>query len=91
MAVVNANYQFMMVDVGANGRMSDGGTLKNTKFWQLFSENENKLNIPEPCELPESDKKFPFVLVGDEAFQLTPNFMKPYNKAVLTDERRIFN
>ncbi|CAF4865572.1 unnamed protein product [Pieris macdunnoughi] len=91
MAIVNANYQFMMVDVGANGRMSDGGTLKNTKFWQLFSESENKLNIPEPCELLESDKKFPFVLVGDEAFQLTPNFMKPYNKAVLTDERRIFN
>ncbi|KAI8440775.1 hypothetical protein MSG28_009103, partial [Choristoneura fumiferana] len=80
-----------MVDVGANGRMSDGGNLKNTKFWQLFSESKNKLNIPESCELQESDKKFPFVLVGDEAFQLTPNFMKPYNKAVLTDERRIFN
>ncbi|XP_069362106.1 uncharacterized protein [Maniola hyperantus] len=30
MAIVNANYQFMMVDIGANGRMSDGGTLKNT-------------------------------------------------------------
>lgn len=33
----------------------------------------------------------PFVFVGDEAFQLLPNFMKPYNKQVLNDKRRFFN
>lgn len=33
----------------------------------------------------------PFVFVGDEAFQLLPIFMKPYNKQVLNDNRRIFN
>ncbi|CAH1973357.1 unnamed protein product [Acanthoscelides obtectus] len=32
MAIVNANYQLMMVDVGANGRVSDGGVMKNTFF-----------------------------------------------------------
>jgi len=34
MAIVNANYQFIMVDVGANGRISDGGVLYYTKFWE---------------------------------------------------------
>lgn len=34
MAVVNANYEFIMIDVGANGRVSDGGVFSNTKFYQ---------------------------------------------------------
>lgn len=89
MAIVNAKYQFIMVDVGANGRISDGGVLKNTIFWQKLSQNQ--LNIPNARELPGSNKTFPYVFVGDEAFQLLPNFMKPYNRAVLTDEKRIFN
>lgn len=78
-----------MVDVGANGRISDGRVLKNTIFWQKLSQNQ--LNIPDARELPGSNKMFPYVFVGDEAFQLLPNFMKPYNRAVLTDEKRIFN
>ncbi|CAF4745322.1 unnamed protein product [Pieris macdunnoughi] len=72
MGIANANYEFIMVDVGTNGRVSDRG-------------------IPEPEELPNTNKKMPFVFVGDEAFQLLPNFMKPYNKQVLNDNRRIFN
>lgn len=90
MAIVDANYKFLMVDVGANGRVSDGGVMKNTLFWRKFSQNQ--LDMPDPRELPGTvNKKFPYVFVGDEAFQLHPNFMKPYNRAVLTDEKRIFN
>ncbi|XP_041983237.1 putative nuclease HARBI1 [Aricia agestis] len=89
MSIVNSSYEFMMVDVGANGKVSDGGVLKNTEFWDRFSSNQ--LNIPQPSELPSTNQTLPYVLIGDEAFQLTSNFMKPYNQAVLTDERRIFN
>jgi len=32
MAIVNAKYEFIIVDVGANGRISDGGVLYYTKF-----------------------------------------------------------
>lgn len=32
MSIVNANYQFIMVDIGANWRISDGGVLYYTKF-----------------------------------------------------------
>lgn len=90
MAVVDANYKFLMVDVGANGRVSDGGVLKNTLFWRKLSDNQ--LNMPDPRELPDTpNKKFPYVFIGDEAFQLLPAFMKPYNRAALTNEKRIFN
>lgn len=89
MAIVNAKYQLIMVDVVANEQISDGGVLKNTIFWQKLSQNQ--WNIPDAHELPGSNKTFPYVFVGDEGFQLLPNFMKPYNRAVLTDEKRIFN
>ncbi|XP_057654402.1 putative nuclease HARBI1 [Diorhabda carinulata] len=32
MAIANANYELIMIDVGTNGRVSDGGVIKNTKF-----------------------------------------------------------
>lgn len=51
----------------------------------------NQLQVPESEKLPNSNKKMPFVFVGDEAFKLLSNFMKPYNKQVLNNNRRIFN
>jgi hypothetical protein len=32
LALVNANYEFIMVHVGTNGRVSDGGVIENTEF-----------------------------------------------------------
>lgn len=46
MAIVDANYQFIMVYVGSNGRISDGGVLYYTKFWEKFQ--NHALNIPPP-------------------------------------------
>lgn len=46
MALVNAKKQFIMIDIGTNGRVSDGGVLFYTKFWELFE--KNYLNLPPP-------------------------------------------
>ncbi|CAI6373664.1 unnamed protein product [Macrosiphum euphorbiae] len=44
MAIVNANYEFVICDVGTNGRVSDGGIINSTKFYKnLQSET---LNLP---------------------------------------------
>ena len=50
MAVVNANYEFIIVDVGTNGRVSDGGVFSNTEFYRRLVNNE--LHIPQPDDLP---------------------------------------
>lgn len=57
MGIVNAKYEFIMVDVGANGRISDGGVLKNTEFRSKFTSSDNCLNLPEQSELPSTNKK----------------------------------
>lgn len=89
MALVNAKKEFLMIDIGTNGKVSDGGVLFYTKFWELYE--QQKLNLPEPCELPNNTTKFPYVFLGDEAFALDTNFMKPYPQKSCTDSEKIFN
>ena len=78
-----------MVDVGINGRISDGGVLFHSKFGELFQKNE--LNLPLPSSLPNSTENFPFVFIGDEAFALSTHLMKPYSQKNLTAEQAVFN
>ena len=67
LAVVNTNKEFLMVDVGINGRISDGGMLFHSKFGELFQ--EEKLNLPPPSPLPNCSENFPFVFVGAFLFE----------------------
>ncbi|KAK5637862.1 hypothetical protein RI129_000145 [Pyrocoelia pectoralis] len=89
MAIVNANYEFILVDVGTNGRVSDGGVLENTDFFKKLV--DKSLNIPDSKEIGPKKSKLPFVFVGDEAFSLRENFMKPYNVKELDYSKKIFN
>lgn len=77
MAVVDADYNFLFVDSGCQGGVSDGGVFKNC---QLYKDLEkNNLNLPSPSTLPERITKVPFFLVADEAFALSEYVMKPYS------------
>lgn len=90
MACVNANFEFIWVETGTNGKVSDGGVLKNTEFYDEL--NSGKLNLPYPQSISDSSTTMlPFVFVGDEAFALRTDFMKPFGQKTLNRSRRIFN
>ena len=89
LALVDANYAFSMIDIGSYGRNSDGGTLAHSVFGQLLL--AGKLDIPNDTALPGTTTPMPCVLVGDEAFPLRRNLMRPYPGQKLTDKQRIFN
>ena len=36
MAIVDADYKFIFADVGCQGRISDGGVLRNTDLWKAL-------------------------------------------------------
>lgn len=78
LAVVDANYNFRVVDVGAYGRASDGGTLRESAFGKSLQDGTS--SIPPAAALPGADHlgQVPHVFVGDEAFPLKPNLMRPY-------------
>lgn len=65
LAIVDANYRFILVDFGTNGRVSDGGVLQNTKFYEKLMNNE--LKLPQPCNIIEKFEKVSYVFVADDA------------------------
>lgn len=78
MAVADANYRFLYIDVGAQGRHSDGGVFENSSLKQNIE--NNGLQIPDN-----------FVFVGDEAFPLKSYLMRPYPRRELNMNSKIFN
>uniref|UniRef100_A0A1Y1N285 DDE Tnp4 domain-containing protein n=1 Tax=Photinus pyralis TaxID=7054 RepID=A0A1Y1N285_PHOPY len=80
---------FLYVNVGVNGRISDGGVFRECKLSKAMM--ENKLNFPRPMPLPARELKVPFVVVADDAFPLLPNLLKPYSQRGLSHDCRIFN
>lgn len=88
-AIVSASYEFLMVDIGAQGRHNDGAIFKGSIMGQRF---ENKqMNLPPPCPLSNFNMSVPYVLVGDAAFQLNEYMLRPYPGNRLTKTREIFN
>ncbi|KAK9879480.1 hypothetical protein WA026_023338 [Henosepilachna vigintioctopunctata] len=57
-ALVDANYKFLYVDAGGQGRISDGGIFKNCSLYTKLE--RNKLNFPEPAALRGRQRKIPF-------------------------------
>lgn len=90
LAVCDANYCFTAVDIGDYGKNSDSSIFKNSTFYRKLFKKE--LNIPENTLLPQSNgSKFPFVIVGDEAFGLSQNVMRPYGGRHLSTKKKVFN
>ena len=64
--------------IGSQGRISDGGVLRNTVFDQAL--DSDQLNVPKPIPLPANDLMnledwnpvLPHYFLGDDAFSLTP-------------------
>ncbi|XP_018360086.1 PREDICTED: uncharacterized protein LOC108759237 [Trachymyrmex cornetzi] len=77
-AMVDDDYNFTFVDIGANDRTSDSAVFKDSKLNQGL---ENKsIGLPENA-----------VIVGDDAFPLRTNLLKPYSRRLLTEKELIFN
>ncbi|CAN8028500.1 unnamed protein product, partial [Ixodes persulcatus] len=72
LAVVDSDYKFVVVDVGASGKQSDGGVLQQSAFGQILE--QGRLELPKDLPLPSTRIPAPCVFVEDEAFQLRPDF-----------------
>ncbi|KAF0746351.1 protein ALP1-like [Aphis craccivora] len=90
MGVLDAEYCFTTIDVGAYGKEADSAVFKECPFGRkLYSE---ELNLPTPTCLPNTtDSPQPFVLVADEAFGLHKNLLRSYPGRGLDEKQKIFN
>lgn len=89
-ALVDANYKFVYVNVGASGRAGDAGVYNESTLKKAVM--ENTINLPPPaCIQGLSSSRINYHIVGDDAFPLSLTMMKPYPHRNLEKEKRIFN
>ncbi len=95
MALVDANYRFICIDVGSAGKYNDLAVFCNSAFGKEFL--AGRLDLPPDRDLPQvTDFKTLHVIVADAAFQLQEHMMHPYSDRgwkgrPLTKSMRIFN
>ncbi|KAH8009114.1 hypothetical protein HPB51_010312 [Rhipicephalus microplus] len=89
MDVVDSQYLFRLVNVGAPGRFSDGGILQDSPIGERLHEGE--LSLPRAAMLPRSGRVCPHVFVRDEAFQLRPDVMRPLRGSRSVPAEVIYN
>lgn len=90
LAMVDANYRFLAVDVGSYGKEGDSGIFAKSNLGkQVYSGDL----FPPDEDLAGLNETMPYVVVGDEAFRLHKHLMKPYTKETAhTDKAKaIFN
>lgn len=89
-ALVDADYNFLFVDIGCQGRISDGGVFKNSTLHKKIE--SGNMNLPSPKPLPGRNKNIPYVILADTAFALANNVMKPYSGIHnIGSKERVFN
>ena len=84
LALVDADYKFLYVDVGCNGRISDGGVFRNSSLSSALSLNTLNISLSDSESLPH-------VVVADDAFPSKTYMMKSYAFKNLCTEKRVFN
>ena len=89
MIVAGGNYEVVWADVGVNGSVSDDAVLKRSSLGHKLENNE--LDLPPPKPLQSRSQNVPYVFIGDDAFALQPDFVKPHAKNDLDPLTRICN
>lgn len=90
MAVADAKYRFVYVDVGSYGKECDSSIFKRSNLWRSIETGSLKLPEEQLLQGTESPK-IPYFFVGDEAFGLHKHLLRPFGGNHLTVEKRVFN
>ena len=76
MAVAGPDYRFISVDIGQIRSASDAGVWERSEFGKAWK--NRSINVPPPRPLPGTQDNMEYVMVGDEAFPLQSNLLRPY-------------
>lgn len=89
MAVCDAKYKFIFVDIGAYGSVSDGAVFRDSKFGRGI--DNGHIVLPADSKINGIDGDMPYFFVGDAAFPLKKYIMRPFPGNNLSIKQRIFN
>ncbi|CAG2239080.1 unnamed protein product [Mytilus edulis] len=91
MALVDADYKFIWIDVGSDGSGNDASIYNGSELKEGLESSNNVFNLPEEKQLPGDDVPVPYFIVGDNAFGIDKRLMNPYSIRNMEYDERIFN
>jgi len=89
LALASYDYKLIFVDVGASGRHGDAGLFESSSLKAKM--DEKSIGFPEPDVLWNNGLKCHYHVIGDDAFPLRNDIMKPFPFRQLVHEQHIFN
>lgn len=85
MAIVDADYNFIYVDIGKQGSMHDNSIYETTNFKKAL--DRNQLQFP-----TSTVDDLPYYLIGDGGFKLSNHLMVPIRSGPnITEKEKFFN
>ena len=81
LALVDTDYKFLWVNMGASGSSSDAQIVNHSKL-------KRTLGLPPPEPLGPGGPDLHYFLLGDDAFAPMPLLVKPYSRQLTREERR---
>ncbi|XP_039747675.1 protein ALP1-like [Pararge aegeria] len=89
LAICDANYNFIDIDVGCYGKSSDS-TIHDSSEW-VKKLRQGNYNLPQPRPISNNGIPIPFSFIGDEGFALSQHLQRPYAGKHLPRKKRIYN
>ena len=88
-ALVNGDYKFLWVDMGAAGSTSDAQIFKHTDLRHKIE--DGSIGFPNSESLGIGGPKVSFFILGDDAFPLKLWLMRPYSNRSMDLKETVFN
>ncbi|XP_052814257.1 uncharacterized protein LOC128241374 [Mya arenaria] len=89
MALVDSDYNFIWTDVCEKGAAPDAQIYNGSALKDCV--DDGSIGFPPAEPLPDDNDDVPYYLIGDDAFALKSNMIKPYSHRGMIDDERIFN
>ena len=89
MALADAHYRFLYVDIGAEGGAGDAGTWVRCSLHQAIE--NGRIGFPAAETMPNDDQPIPYHIVADDAFALKTWLMKPFSHLTQVHHERVFS
>ncbi|KAJ4939306.1 hypothetical protein JOQ06_028756, partial [Pogonophryne albipinna] len=75
MALVDADYKFLWIDVGSDGSSNDASIYNGSELKEGLESPNNIFNLPEEKSLPGDDVPVPYYIVRHNAFGINKSLM----------------
>ncbi len=89
MALVDADYKFIWIHLGANGSASDAQIFNSSELYECI--DTGQIGLPPAVPALNDDRPIPFFIIDDDAFPLRTWLMKPFSHRNMEMDEHIFN